>query len=80
MNPSNDPWRSIRAALWALTGAVVIIFVFFAAMGGIDPGEAKVACIVVAVLAVLWLAHSWRRFTTSDEVHINPADRERRGF
>lgn len=71
---------TLRAAFWAACGATVVLFVFFAALGGISPTEAKVATIAVAVLAVLWLAHAWRRlWATSDDPGSRP-DRERRGF
>jgi len=67
-----------RAAFWAIIGSIVVIYLFFIALGGIDPGDAKVATIIVLVLAVLWLAHAWRRLITGGS---SPAgDRERRGF
>ena len=70
---------TIRAALWAVCGAIVVLFIFFAAIGGIDPGEAEVATVVIAVLALLWLAHSWRRLF-GDREGTSQTDRERRGF
>lgn len=73
-------WEAARAFLWAFVGAVVLLFVFFVALGGIDPTEAKVATVMVAVLALAWLAHSWRRLTSKDTGHISHGDRERRGY
>lgn len=70
---------NVRSALWALCGAVVVLFIFVAVVGGIDPGEAQVATIVIAVLAVLWLAHAWRRLF-GDREGVSQGDRERRGF
>jgi hypothetical protein len=45
---------------WAVSGSIVLLFIFLAALGGIDPSEAVEATVVVLVLAALWLAHSWR--------------------
>jgi multisubunit Na+/H+ antiporter MnhB subunit len=41
--------ETFRAAIWALCGAAVVLFVFFAGIGGVDPAEAWVATGVVAV-------------------------------
>ena len=70
---------TVRAALWAICGAAVVLFIFFAAIGGIDPGEAEVATLVIGVLALLWLAHAWRRLF-GDRDGVSQTDRERRGF
>ena len=63
---------------WALVGALVVLYLFFVAVGGVDPDADSVWTIAALVLAVLWLAHSWRRlwFGGSSPRH----DRERRGF
>jgi hypothetical protein len=45
---------------WALCGSLVILFIFVAALGAIDPTEAVEVTTVVLALAVLWLAHAWR--------------------
>jgi fatty acid desaturase len=71
---------TVRAAFWALAAAVVLRFVFFAALGGIDPGDATVISIVVAVLGVLWIVHFLRIRATTDESRLSRSDRERRGF
>jgi hypothetical protein len=47
-------------AFWWACGGIVLAFIFFAALGAVDPGEAVELTIVVLVLAVLWLAHAWR--------------------
>lgn len=67
-----------QAAIWAVIGAVVVLYLFFLALGTVDPGDAKAASIVVAVLAALWLAHSWRRLWAGG--FSQQGDRERRGF
>lgn len=68
----------IVPAFWALVGALVVAYLFFVALGGIDPGDAPVATGIALGLAVLWLAHSWRRLIIGSRSPV--ADRERRGF
>ena len=64
--------------LWALCGALVVLYLFFVVAGGVDPGDHTEWSIAVLVLAVLWLLHSWRRLWSGG---ASPAaDRERRGF
>jgi hypothetical protein len=50
----------ISHAFWAVCGAIVLLFIFVAALGAVEPGDAVELTVVVFVLAVLWLAHSWR--------------------
>jgi len=57
----------------------VVLCAFFLALGGVDPGEARAATIAVAALAVLWLAHAWRRIWAGESLDRRE-DRERRGF
>ena len=71
--------NAVVAAVWALIAAAIVLFIFFAAFGGFDPSEAKTTSVVVAILAVLWLAHAWKRLLSTQ----NPSprsDRERRGY
>ena len=64
--------------LWALIGALVVLYLFFVVTGGVDPGDDPAWGIAALVLALLWLAHSWRRLWSGG---ASPAsDRERRGF
>ena len=65
-------------AFWALVGALVVAYLFFIALGGIDPADAPMATGIALGLAVLWLAHSWRRLLLGSR--SPSADRERRGF
>ena len=69
-----------RAFIWALCGALVVLFLFFVAIGGINPDDAQTVSIVALVLAVLWLAHSWRRIWSGPTGFVSRPDRERRGF
>lgn len=68
----------LRAAFWAIIGSLVVVYLFFVALGGVEPDDAPVATAVVLVLAVLWLAHAWRRLITGGSSPLG--DRERRGF
>jgi protein-S-isoprenylcysteine O-methyltransferase Ste14 len=69
-----------RSAFWAAVGSAVILFIFFAALGSFDPGEARALTVVIAVLAVAWLAHAWRRVLREQVAERDQSDRERRGF
>lgn len=69
---------TLRAAFWALVGSVVVLYLFFVALDALDPADAPLVAYVVLGLAVLWLAHAWRRLLTGGAA--SHADRERRGF
>jgi hypothetical protein len=63
---------------WATCGALVVVYLFFVALGGVDPSDEPGWGIAALVLALLWLGHSWRRLWAGG---ASPAgDRERRGF
>jgi TRAP-type C4-dicarboxylate transport system permease large subunit len=51
---------TLAHAFWALCGTIVILYIFLAALGAIDPTEAVELTVVVLALAALWLAHAWR--------------------
>ena len=52
--------QAVANAFWSVCGVVVVLFIFFAALGAIEPSEAVELTVVVLALAVLWLAHAWR--------------------
>ena len=63
---------------WALVGALVVLYLFFVAVGGVDPSDDPGWAIAALVLGLIWLAHSWKRIWSGG---ASPApDRERRGF
>jgi hypothetical protein len=68
----------IEATVWAVMGALVVLYLFFAVLGAIDPAEAPFATFVIALLALAWLAHAWDRLYAGG--HVSRSDRERRGF
>jgi hypothetical protein len=71
--------RTARIGAWTLCGGLVGLYIFFVVLGGVSPSEAKTATVVVVVLALMWLVHSWRRIWA--EGNVSPhRDRERRGF
>lgn len=75
---ARGPAQAAWAFAWALVGAIVVLYLFFLAIGGVDPDDAPAVSIAVLVLAVLWFAHAWRRVIGGGRSPIG--DRERRGF
>ena len=67
-----------EAAIWAICGGLVVLYLFFIAIGGVNPNKARAATIVVLVLAIAWIAHAWTRLVAGG--HVSRPDRERRGF
>ena len=79
--PSHERHRTgftVTAAFWALIGATVVLYLFFIAIGSINPRQAPAVSITVLVLAVVWFAHAYRRLWAGGFSHRT--DRERRGF
>ena len=71
--------REMAAFAIALCGGLVVLYVFFVAIGTVDIGEATVTTVAVILLAIIWLIAFWRRMKTNALVVQRP-DRERRGF
>src|SRR3954454_18212590 len=65
---------SFIPAIWALIGAAVVIYLFFAALGQVSYDDAPEATIAALALGVLWLIHAWRRVFIG-----SPAPAARRG-
>lgn len=81
MTYDHDMRKALSETFWLLVLGVVAMFAFFAALGAFDVGEAVAATIVVAMLALAWLAHAL--WLARHDDGRNPAairDRERRGF
>jgi uncharacterized membrane protein (DUF485 family) len=71
----------LSETFWVLVLAVVVLFAFFLLLGAFTPSDGLTLTIVVAVLAVLWIAHAvWaaRHRDPHDRAVIRA--RERRGF
>jgi fatty acid desaturase len=72
---------TLSETFWILVLALIVLFAFFWALGAFKPGDVAALTVVVAALAVLWVAHAFW-----DARHRDPHDRavirarERRGF
>ena len=71
--------RIIGATLVAFCGALVVMYLFFAAIGAVDLVDAGIFTIVAVVLTLVWLAAAYQR-SRSGAMFITRGDRERRGF
>ena len=71
--------RSMAAFIFAFCGGLAVLYVFFAAIGAVDLGDAVAATVIAVVLAGIWLYAFWRRLR-SDALRAQRPDRERRGF
>jgi hypothetical protein len=49
----------VSQILWATCAALVLLFIFFAALDAFDPGDVLPVTIAAVILAALWLAHEW---------------------
>ncbi len=73
--------RVIRDGFWVLALGVIGAFLFFFALGAIDPGDVMGVTLAVAVLAGLWAMRAWA--IARHERQFDPRlahERERRGF
>ena len=73
--------ETMRETFWILALAVIVLFVFFAALGAFSPADAIWATIAVVLLCVLWVAHAvleGRHRDRRDPAVVRA--RERRGF
>ncbi len=74
-------FRDIAAMLMAFSGGLAVMFLFFAAIGAVDLGEAFGLAIAAVVFALIWLVGVWVRWRSGVSTsRIARADRERRGF
>jgi hypothetical protein len=71
--------RSMAALVFALCGGLAIVYLFFAAIGTIDIGEAITASVIAVGLGLVWMiGFGWRIRTQA--FRAQRTDRERRGF
>jgi Flp pilus assembly protein TadB len=71
--------RQAAAAAFAICGGLVVMFVFFWALGAIDVRVAVAATVVTVVLLLVWLGAFVHRGRQEETLMIKH-DRERRGF
>lgn len=74
--------RTLRDTLWILALAIILLFVFFVALGAFDPGDVIGISVVVLVLVAAWLIHAvvGRRASLGERDEAAMRARERRGF
>jgi hypothetical protein len=80
---TEDRTRVVRtgaAAAIAICGGLVVVFLFFAAIGAFRFRDAAAATLVTVVMAAIWLAGYWYRHRSIGPRGPSPMDRERRGF
>ena len=71
--------RPVVSVLVTVCGGLAVLFVFFAAMGAIDVGDAVVATVIAIVMGIVWFAGFYYRHRTQAG-RAQWRDRERRGF
>ena len=71
--------RDMAALVFALCGGLAVVYLFFAALGAIDFGEAATASLIALGLGLVWMIGFGVRVRTHAE-RAQRADRERRGF
>ncbi len=83
-DPAVRPSRvlsTLSDTFWILLLSVVVLFLFFVALGAFSPAEVAGISIAVGVLAVLWFAHAaWVSRHTDGRDPASIRARERRGF
>ena len=73
--------RVIRDGFWVLALGVIGGFLFFFALGAIDPGDVVGVTLAVVALALLWLVRAWALGRHKNEYDPRLShERERRGF
>ncbi|HEX2232545.1 MAG TPA: hypothetical protein VHG69_04190 [Thermoleophilaceae bacterium] len=72
-------FRDIAATLIAFCGGLVVMFLFFAAIGAVNLGDAIGFTVGAIVLTAVWLLGAWQRARSGASFVTRP-DRERRGF
>ena len=71
--------RDMAALVFALCGGLVAVYLFFAALGAIDIGEAATASLIALGLALVWMVGYAIRLR-NQAFRATRADKERRGF
>jgi hypothetical protein len=72
-------FRDIAATLVAFCGGLVVMFLFFAAIGAVNLGDAVGFTVAAIVLTAVWLLGVWQRARSGASFVTRP-DRERRGY
>ena len=72
-------FRDIAATLIAFCGGLVVMFLFFAAIGAVNLGDAVGFTVAAIALTAVWILGAWQRARSGASFVTRP-DRERRGF
>jgi len=73
--------ETMRETFWVLALAVIVLFVFFVALGALSPADAVWATAIVGLLTIAWIAHAILEGRHRDRRDRGiRAARERRGF
>ena len=51
----------MRHLMWGVCGGFVLLYIFLAALGAFEPGDAIELTIAAVALAAAFLVHEWRR-------------------
>lgn|SRR5688500_14408116 len=71
--------RDMAALVFALCGGLAVVYLFFAAMGAIDIGEAATASAIALALGLVWMLGFGYRMR-HQAFRAQRSDKERRGF
>lgn len=71
--------RDMAALVFALCGGLAVVYLFFAAMGAIDLGEAATASAIALGLGLIWMLGFGIRMR-GQAFRAQRSDKERRGF
>ena len=71
--------RDMAALVFALCGGLAVVYLFFAAMGAVDLGEAATASGIALGLGLIWMLGFGYRLR-SQAFRATRSDKERRGF
>jgi hypothetical protein len=71
--------RDMAALVFALCGGLAVVYLFFAALGAIDIGEAATASLIALGLGVVWMLGYGVRLR-NQAFRATRADKDRRGF
>ena len=71
--------RDMAALVFALCGGLAVVYIFFAAFGAIDIGEAVTASLIALGLGLIWMLGFGYRLR-NQAARAQRGDRERRGF
>ena len=71
--------RDMAALVFALCGGLAVVYLFFAALGAIDIGEAATASAIAVGLGLVWMIGFGYRLR-NQAFRAQRSDKERRGF